>query len=334
MAMMTNASVSNYHDDVCVLILTLNEAAIIGDIVAGFRDEGFSNILVLDGGSTDATRDIAKEQGARVVLQQGDGGKGQGVREAIQHIDAPYILMADGDGTYRPEDAETMLAPLLVGNAEHVIGNRFANMESGAMTRINQFGNRLIQRAFRLIHRESPGDILSGYRAFTLRSIERMNLSASGFGIETEMAVECARLGITTVEVPITYRARPADTETKLNPIRDGATIWLTLYSLAKTNNPLFYFGSLGAVSLLSGIGVALFVAYRWFVFGTSHDVLALVSASGVLVGLLLLMFAVLSDMIHSLHEEQQRRLDRLAAQLEEEKPRRTDEGLPERPSE
>lgn len=314
-------SIDDYRDQVCVLLLTLNEAAIIGDIIEGFQTEGFQNILIVDGGSTDGTKEIARDQGARVVLQQGSGGKGQGVREAFEYIHSPYILMADGDGTYRPEDADTMLEPLFAGDADHVIGDRFANMESGAMTMLNGIGNSLIQRAFQIIHRDDPGDILSGYRAFTRKSVERMDLSASGFGIETEMAVECVKHGIPTAEVPITYRARPAETESKLHPFRDGATIWWTLYSLAKTNNPLFYFGSVSMFSLLSGLGVAAFVAYEWVVKGISHEVLALVAASGVLIGILLLMFAVLSDMMHSFHREQQRRLDQLAERIDQDPP-------------
>lgn len=319
---MTNrSSIDAHRNEVCILLLALNEAAIIGDIIEGFQTEGFQNILVVDGGSTDGTREIAEEQGARVVRQQGNSGKGQGVREAFAYIDAPYILMADGDGTYRPEDADTMIEPLVAGDADHVIGNRFADMEAGAMTRLNGVGNSLIQRAFRMAHRDDPGDILSGYRAFTRKSAEQMDLSASGFGIETEMAVECVKHGIPTVEVPITYRERPEETESKLHPFRDGATIWWTLYSLAKTNNPLFYFGSIGVLSLFSGVGVAAFVGYEWAVHGISHEVFALAAASGVLIGILLLMFAVLSDMIHSFHREQQHQIDRLAEKIDQELP-------------
>lgn len=308
-------------DDVCVLLPTLNEAAIIGELIEGFQDVGLQNILIIDGGSSDRTPEIAKEKGARVISQRGSGGKGQAIREAFEYIDAPYVLMADGDGTYRPEDAKTMLSPLLSGEAEHVIGNRFANKESGAMTLLNHFGNYMIQRAFRIIHREYPGDILSGYRAFTRESIERMYLTEEGFGIETEMTVECVKHGIRTEEVPITYSARPEGTETKLNPFRDGARIWLTLYSMAKTNNPLFYLGSVGVVALSLGLFVAAFVGYQWFVHRISHEVYALVAASGIIIGVILLLFGILSDIIYSLHQEQQRRIDHLSEKIERDSP-------------
>lgn len=293
--------------EVSVLIPTLDEAETIGEVVDGFREQGFENVLVMDGHSSDGTPEIAAKRCARVEVQSGDG-KGQAVREALSLIDTEYVLLVDGDGTYRASDAPAMLDPLLTGDAEHVVGNRFANLEAGAMTRLNKFGNRLINWAFQAIHGEDFGDILSGYRAFTLDSARKIPLSAEGFGIETELAVECVKNDIETAVVPITYRARPSESEPNLRPFRDGAIIVLTLYRLARTNNPLFYFGSLGLVSMLTGGFVGAYVGIEWFVYGISHEVLAIVAAFGLLFGVQLVMFGVLSDIILALFREQTRR--------------------------
>ncbi|WP_248896407.1 S-layer glycoprotein N-glycosyltransferase AglJ [Haloplanus halobius] len=292
------------RDDVCVLVPTLDEAETVGDVVTEFRDAGFENVLVIDGGSTDDTRTVAREAGARVVTQSGSG-KGQAVREAVSdHIDAESVLMVDGDGTYHAADADAMLEPLFEGDAEHVIGNRFADMEPGAMTLLNRVGNRLINAAFGVIHGESFDDILSGYRAFTRDSFERMRLSAEGFGIETEMAVECAKQNIPTTVVPITYSSRPAGSNTNLHPVRDGGLIMLELYRRAKTSNPLFYFGSIGSVSTLTGVLLAAYVGVEWITRSVSHEVIAVVAAFAILVGVQLLMFGLLADLILSLHRE------------------------------
>jgi len=297
------------RDDVCVLIPTLNEAETIGEVVDGFTDRGFENVLVVDGDSTDGTQEIAREHGAR-VLQQSGSGKGQAIQEAIRHIEAEYVLMLDGDGTYRAEDADAMLEPLLEGRYEHVIGDRFADMEDGAMTRLNKAGNGMFNWVFRTIHGENFEDILSGYRAFTRESVERFHLDADGFGVETEMAVECVKHDVPTTVVPIRYEARPDESETNLHPVQDGGVILLTLYQLAKTNNPLFYFGSVGVLSGLFGAAVGAYVGYEWFVGPrVSHEVLAVVSAFAILFGVQLLMFGVLSDLIVTLHREQMRRL-------------------------
>ncbi|MCU4743504.1 S-layer glycoprotein N-glycosyltransferase AglJ [Halobacteria archaeon AArc-m2/3/4] len=295
---------------VCVLVPTLNEAATIGDVIDGFAEYGYTNVLVVDGDSDDDTRELARDHGARVLTQSG-AGKGQAVREALEYVDVPYVLMVDGDGTYDPADADRMLEPLTRGY-EHVIGNRFADMDDDAMRRLNGFGNRMINGAFRFIHGHDYDDILSGYRAFTTESFRRLSLSSDGFTIETELAVECVKHDVDTTVVPISYAARPDDSETNLHPVWDGGTIVLTLYSLAKTNNPLFYFGSLGAVSVVSGLGVAAYVLSQWIWYSEGHEIMALVSAAGILLGVQLLMFGVLSDMIVSLHREQRRRLERI----------------------
>jgi dolichol-phosphate mannosyltransferase len=305
------------YDDVCVLVPTYDEAETIADVVEGFRAGGFDSVLVIDGGSTDGTQELAREAGARVVEQTGSG-KGQAVREALGLVEREFVLMADGDGTYRTDQAERMVEPLLSGEADHVIGDRFADMQSGAMSRLNRIGNRVINRAFRAVHGRDFGDILSGYRAFSRESVERLMLTADGFGIETELAVECAKHDVETAVVPITYEARPDESETNLRPFRDGAVIILTLYQMAKTNNPLFYFGSVGLVSTLLGIVLAAYVAVEWVTQNVSHEVIAVVAGVAVLFGVQLVMFGVLSDLVVKVNREQTRQFERLAEQLTE----------------
>jgi len=299
------------YEDVCALVPTRNEAATIADVIDGLYEVGVGHVLVVDGNSRDDTPKIAADRGAEVVQQSGDG-KGQAVRQGVGLIDESYVLLLDGDGTNPPEQAPRLLDPLVAGEANHVVGDRTADMRPGSMSNLNQFGNRVINRAFRRIHGEDYGDILSGYRAFTTESFDRMSLSAEGFGIETEMAVECARHDIPVEVVPTTYRPRPDGSETNLNPITDGGRIIVTLYSLAKTSNPLFYFGSVGAVSGFLGTTLAAWVGYEWFVRSISHEALTVVAGVLLLLGVQLLMFGVLSDLVVTLHREQRRRIDQL----------------------
>ena len=303
------------RDEVCVLIPTYNEAAAIGEVIEQFRDAGYENILVIDGDSDDGTQRIAADAGAKVVEQSGSG-KGQAVREAVDLIEHPYILMIDGDATYRPAQADRMVAPLLNGSAEHVIGDRFADMQPGAMTRLNQFGNRIINRAFSGIHGRDLQDILSGYRAFTKDSFQQLSLSADGFGIETELAVECVRHNIQTDVVPVTYESRPEGSETNLRPFRDGGNILVTLYRLAKKNNPIFYFGSVGVLSGLVGIFLAAYVGFTYLLYGISHEVIALAAGVALLFGLQLIMFGVLSDLIVTANRQQRQRFQRIEQRM------------------
>jgi dolichol-phosphate mannosyltransferase len=103
------------RDEVCVLIPTFNEATAVGEVIERFLTVGYENIFVIDGGSTDGTQEIASDAGARVVEQRGEG-KGQAVREAVGLIDAPYVVMIDGDATYRAEQADRLVEPLQRGH--------------------------------------------------------------------------------------------------------------------------------------------------------------------------------------------------------------------------
>ncbi|MCD4703996.1 MAG: S-layer glycoprotein N-glycosyltransferase AglJ, partial [Methanosarcinaceae archaeon] len=233
------------HDEVCILIPTLNEEATIGELIKEFQSEGFSNILVIDGHSHDRTREIAEALDARVIIQSGKG-KGQAVREAFQIIDEQYMVMIDGDGTYLPTDVHAVLEPMLQGRADHVIGNRFANYEPAAFTRLNLLGNRILNKLFGFAYGIWLEDILSGYRGFTHKAISSYELNKTGFEIETEIAVESVKKDLNTIVVPISYVARHEKAVTKLNPLQDGVKIGSTIYKMARLHNPMFYFGIMG----------------------------------------------------------------------------------------
>jgi glycosyltransferase (TIGR04182 family) len=306
------------EDAVCVLLPAYNESETVGEVVAGFREEGFHDILVIDGGSEDDTREIARREGARVEIQSGRG-KGQAIREGVRkYIDAPYVLLADADCTYQPEDARAMLQPLFDGEAEHVIGDRYGDIHDDAMTRFNDVGNTIFNWLFRTIHGEDFEDILSGYRAFTRASFDRLQLRADGFGIETEMCVEVARHNIPVAVVPITYLPRPDGSSTNLHPVKDGWIILVALYRRAKTSNPLFYFGSVGLTSGVLGVLVELYVAYDWFVNRISHEVLAFAGGTLIILGIQFVIFGMLSDLVVTLHNELLDRVESVEASVAE----------------
>ncbi|MDO9516727.1 MAG: S-layer glycoprotein N-glycosyltransferase AglJ [Methanosarcinaceae archaeon] len=293
------------NEDVCILIPTLNEAATIEQLIKDFRSEGFDNILVIDGHSTDKTHKLAEAQGAKVVVQSGRG-KGQALQEAFIIIDSDYIVMIDGDGTYLASDVHEVLRPVRNGNADHVMGNRFANYEPTAFTRLNLFGNRILNKIFGLAYGEWLNDILTGYRAFTRDAMRSLELNKMGFEIETEITVECIKKDLKTIEVPITYLARHSKAATKLNPIKDGFKIGMTIYKLAKMHNPLFYFGIIGGILIIIGSGIGLFVVNEWM-HGITRIPLTMLTALLIISGFQMFIFGVLSDLIVALHRETMR---------------------------
>ncbi|MBC7110153.1 MAG: S-layer glycoprotein N-glycosyltransferase AglJ, partial [Archaeoglobi archaeon] len=282
-------------------------AETIGELVRRFRELGFSDILVIDGGSTDGTREIASREGARVVLQKGRG-KGSAIIQALEMIDKEITLMIDGDGTYLPEDAFRLIEEVRKG-ADHVIGNRFADYERGSFTLLNIFGNRILNILFSAGYGLPLNDILSGYRAFRTEKIRELNLKQSGFEIEAEMTIESLRNGLKVVEVPISYRRRKG--KTKLNPVRDGVKIGLTIYRMMKMHNPLMYFGFLGIFMMILGVISGVYVVVEW-TKGITHSLLSILTALFIITGFQIFMFGVISDLIVSLHRELMRELRRL----------------------
>jgi len=287
-------------DKVCILIPTLNEAPTIRELVTEFKEMGYSNIVVMDGNSRDATQQIASESGARVMLQSAKG-KGNALIEAFHTIDSPYILMLDGDGTYSPQDAEIMLTPLLEGY-DQVIGNRLIPDNQPSFSRLNLFGNQFINRLFKLAQGKFLFDILSGYRAFTSESIKQLHLKETGFEIETEISAEAVRNDQKIKIVPIRYFKRPG-TNTKLNPFHDGLKITTTIYRLAKSNNPMFYFGLIGVIIMIAGFITGTYILFEWFL-GIDHLPLTVLTVLLVVVGFQIFMFGVISDMLLGYHRE------------------------------
>ena len=287
-------------DEVCVLIPTLNEAPTISAVVREFRDLGYNHILVIDGKSSDNTVKIAREAGANVRTQSGSG-KGNAIIEAFEIIEQPYILMLDGDGTYSAKDADKMLTPLFLG-FDQVIGDRLINAEEGAFSRINLFGNHMLNILFKIAHSRDLHDILSGYRAFTNLAIHQMNLKEKGFEIETEISVEAVRNGQRIMVVPIRYLSRPG-TATKLSPFHDGIKIVSTIYRLARVNNPMFYFGMMGVFTSILGILVGIYVMLEWFQ-NIEHIPLTILTVLLIVVGIEIFMFGMISDMLLVFHRE------------------------------
>jgi len=294
-------------DSVCILIPTLNEGKTIRDLVARFKALGYGDVLVIDGNSSDNTVQEARAAGARVVMQDGHG-KGKAVQQAFALIDKDITVMIDGDGTYLPEEADKLVEPIACGRADHVMGNRFANYERGAFTRLNLLGNKILNKLFNIDYKVRLEDILTGYRAFSKKAIKMMDLNQSGFGIEVELTVESIKKDLRILEVPISYRARAPGAPTKLKPLEDGFKIGYTIYKLGKTYNPMLYLSLIGAVFVLAGLITGAYVTLDWFK-GINHLPLTVLTALLTITGVQIFIFGYLSDMIVQVQREMLREL-------------------------
>ncbi len=299
---------------VCIIIPTLNEERNIGSTIDEFREEGFENIFVIDGNSTDRTREIAESKGARVEIQSGKG-KGQAVAEAFSMVDSDIVILVDGDGTYSAKDAVKLVEPILRGYADHVVGNRFHDYEKGAFTKLNLLGNKILNFFFRISYGIELYDILSGYRALTKELYKNVNLMKKGFEVETELTVETIAKGFRIIEVPVKYRKRGG--KTKLNPIKDGFRIGSTIYNLVARYSPGRYLYFLGTLMVVLGLTVGIYVVYDWF-RNITHSLLAVLTALLIIAGLQVIIFGFMGDFVFRGNSEIRKELIMLRMELKE----------------
>lgn len=298
------------ESQVKIIVPTLNEAKTISQLIQQFRSQGYHNILVIDGGSTDRTRELAQAAGAQVVIQQGKG-KGAALQQAFRMISSQdqIIVTIDGDLSYLPSELDRLLRPILEEGYEHVIGNRMAYYQKGAFKKLNLIGNKLLNKLFELAYGQRLEDILSGYRAIKREALQKLELNKAGFEIEAEICVESVKKGIKTKSVPISYLPRLG--RSKLKPLKDGIKIGRTIYGLAKTYNPLFYFGMFGAAFFLAGLIMGAYVALG-ALLGQERVILGIATAIMILLGTQLVMFGALGNLMVHFHRELLRALEKL----------------------
>jgi hypothetical protein len=238
--------------DVSVVLPCLNEEATVAACVekasqwfarSGLRGE----VIVVDNGSTDRSREEALRAGARVI-DEPRRGYGAAHMRGFAEARGKYIVMADADDTYDLLNLDPLIEPLRDGY-DMTVGNRLKTMDPGSMTWSHRvIGTPTITFLLGLFSGSRLGDSQCGLRAFTKEAYERMELRAPGMELASEMIMKAARRGLRVTEVPIPYAVRQG--ESKLHTFRDG---WRHLRFLL-LNTPHYLFIVPGALSVLLGV--------------------------------------------------------------------------------
>ncbi len=201
-----------------LLLPALNEEAAIGEVLRSIPHDLLRSlvvdlrVLVVDGHSTDRTREIAESLGAEVIVQPGSG-KGDAVRHGIRVGEGAMILVLDADGTYPTRDIPAFVR-LLIEGADFVIGSRFmGGAPLAGMTRMNRFGNRLLSLWTTLLYATRITDVCSGMWGLTSTAVDQMRIESRGFDIEPELVSEACRLGLRIREIPIEYAPRKGESK-------------------------------------------------------------------------------------------------------------------------
>jgi glycosyltransferase involved in cell wall biosynthesis len=211
---------------VSFLIPAYNEAATIGEVLdrIGALDLD-KQVIVVDDGSTDETAAIAErwgQDGAALVLQQPNRGKGAAIRAAIPHMDGDIAVIQDADMEYDPIDVPALIEPIERGAADVVFGSRLSGgRPQRAYLFWHRVGNRFLSLLTGLLFNTTITDMETGYKVFRADVLRSLELRQDGFGIEPEVTAKICLRKLRIYELPIAYYGRTYDEGKKIT-WRDG----------------------------------------------------------------------------------------------------------------
>ena len=267
------------HPSIAILIPCYNEGATIRKVVRDFHSSvPQAEVYVFDNSSTDNTATEARAAGARVFKEK-KRGKGFVIAAMLNKVQADYYIMVDGDDTYPAERAMALLAPVLSGDADMVVGQRLEQYDEGAFRPLHVIGNKLICGLINSVFSTHLVDPMSGYRAFTREVAESLPVIAWGFDVETEMTLQLLYRRFVIREEAIHYRLRPQGSVSKLRTFRDGARVLAKVLNIFKAYKPLTFFGGLALTLSLAGAVIGFFPVYEYleyqYVYSVPKAVLA-----------------------------------------------------------
>jgi len=168
--------------------------------VSRFVDE----VLVVDGHSKDKTRQIAKEYGAKVVLDGGKG-KGDGIRTGVRKAKGDIIVFIDADGSHNPKDIPKLIKPIKNEKADLVVASRAKGGSDEIRLDLDglfrQIGSEIAAILVNFRWRANLTDIQNGFRAIRRKTALALKLESDGFEIEEEMIMKCLKRGVRIMEV-------------------------------------------------------------------------------------------------------------------------------------
>jgi len=248
---------------IAVLVPCFNEERTIAGVIADFHANlPDAEIYVYDNNSTDRTVEIARAAGATVRRERRQG-KGHVVRRMFGDVDADIYVLVDGDATYDAPSVHAMIARLLDGGLDMVVGAR-RDQEEAAYRPGHRLGNRMLTGFVDRVFGAAFADMLSGYRVFSRRFVKSFPALSGGFEIETELTVHALNLELPVAEIETPYFARPAGSVSKLSTWRDGLRILRTIVRLYRAERPLPFFTGIGALLALVAVvlAVPIFVTF------------------------------------------------------------------------
>jgi glycosyltransferase involved in cell wall biosynthesis len=257
---------------IAIILPAYNEEQTIAATIEDFHSAlPEAAIWVINNRSSDSTEKAARDTLKRLscsggVINEYRPGKGNAVRRAFLEIEADFYILADADLTYPAEHSLELLAPVMSGEADMVVGDRHSGGHYAAENKraLHGFGNRLVRDLVNKLFHAKLADIMSGYRVFNRRFVKSYPILVEGFEIETDMTLHALDKRFRIVEIPINYRDRPAGSFSKLNTLRDGARVLNTIGNILRYYRPLLFFGGTAIFFAILGLIAGVPVIEEW----------------------------------------------------------------------
>ncbi len=222
---------------VSVIVPVYNERATVAEILHRVAATGIpSEIIVVDDGSTDGSREILQkleQEGSlpnlKVIYHPRNMGKGAAVRTALQHVTGDVVIIQDADLEYDPDHYPLLLDPIRKGLADVVYGSRFLGAPRRPILFWNMVANKVLTLITNILFNTILSDMETGYKVFRREVVENMPLRARGFEFEPEFTAKVLKRGYRIFEVPIAFNPRTYDEGKKIKA-KDGLiAIWTLL---------------------------------------------------------------------------------------------------------
>ena len=218
-----------------IIIPAYNEVKTIQEIIRRVQATGLADeILVIDDGSTDGTREILerlpKGEKIKVIFHERNQGKGKAVRTGIQNASGDVLLIQDADLEYDPREYPNLLKPIQENIADAVYGSRFLGAGRRPVLFWNMIANKILTLVTNVLYNNILTDMETGYKLFRRQVVQDMPLHAHGFEFEPEFTAKILKRKVRLYEIPIEFNPRDYSEGKKIK-MKDA---FIALWTLVK----------------------------------------------------------------------------------------------------